>query len=208
MLPMQKLSPRTTDSPRVLSLLPGRVRVHLPNWSGEVPELEAALAQLKGVKAARANTLTGNVLVQFDPGKVSADQLIRQLTSYAAAHTRNSWPSPAEPTNGPQPPSGRAAVAQAVVTGTLGHAAVDTVFYTAAGAATALGWTWFGTLAVVHLALDVIVWGMTLRPLALYLQGKPSDRSLNGRNRLCHSCQDDYGRDKFNEKGRIAIAQR
>ncbi|MDQ3318224.1 MAG: hypothetical protein M3522_12960, partial [Actinomycetota bacterium] len=46
----------------------GRVRVRLPGWSGRGQRgLEARLRRVWGVLAARANPLTGNALIRFDP---------------------------------------------------------------------------------------------------------------------------------------------
>ncbi len=46
----------------------GRVRVRLPGWSGRGQRgLEARLRRVWGVLGARANPLTGNVLIRFDP---------------------------------------------------------------------------------------------------------------------------------------------
>ena len=72
---------------------------------------------------------------------------------------------------------GKKVVVRAVVGGTLGHAAVDTLFYTSVAAATALGWTWVAPLAATHVVLDVFVWGFALRPVAQHLMTKPRGTS-------------------------------
>jgi hypothetical protein len=52
----------------VVHALPGRVRVHLPGWSGQRPQLlEDRLRRVRGVRTVQANPLTGNVLIHFDP---------------------------------------------------------------------------------------------------------------------------------------------
>src|SRR5262249_8013407 len=54
--------------PLTLSATPGRVRLHLPAWSGTGPRhLEQRLRQVSGVRQVQANPLTHNVLVQYDP---------------------------------------------------------------------------------------------------------------------------------------------
>jgi hypothetical protein len=66
-----------TAAPRVVHSLPGRVRVHLPGWSRpELTSLEHRLRQARGVRGVRANALTGNVLIHFDPGVVDMTKLL------------------------------------------------------------------------------------------------------------------------------------
>jgi uncharacterized membrane protein YbaN (DUF454 family) len=58
----------------------GRLRVHLPHWSGERrDELIAAVRGLVGVTDAEASRVTGNVLILFEPHRVSADALLAAL---------------------------------------------------------------------------------------------------------------------------------
>lgn len=57
----------------------GRVRVHLPAWSGQGKrEIEAKVKQLLGVMSVRANSITGNALICFNPDQISE----QQITSY------------------------------------------------------------------------------------------------------------------------------
>lgn len=64
----------------VLHALAGRMRVHLPNWSGQRPRhIERRLRQLPGVKHVEANPLTHNVLIGFDQQQVSQDALLTRL---------------------------------------------------------------------------------------------------------------------------------
>ncbi len=54
--------------PRLVHAMPGRVRLHLPGRSSQgLRGVEAQLRQTLGVRSAEANSLTGNVLVHFDP---------------------------------------------------------------------------------------------------------------------------------------------
>jgi hypothetical protein len=74
-----------TLGPRVLHRLPGRFRVHLTGWSGQRPrEIEQAIARVPGVHAARADSLTGNVLVHFDPRSITEARLTVELDQVAA----------------------------------------------------------------------------------------------------------------------------
>lgn len=64
------------EEPRLIHALPGRVRVHLPEWTGRGQRtLETRLRQVPGVRSAQANPLTGNLLVCFDPA-VTDDQMV------------------------------------------------------------------------------------------------------------------------------------
>ncbi|GAC1345795.1 MAG: hypothetical protein NVSMB27_08380 [Ktedonobacteraceae bacterium] len=62
------MSVAVAEKPRVLHTVPGRLRVHLPAWTGQGKRsLETQLRQEQGVQSVQANTLTGNILIQFDP---------------------------------------------------------------------------------------------------------------------------------------------
>jgi uncharacterized membrane protein YbaN (DUF454 family) len=58
----------------------GRLRVHLPHWSGtHDDQIVASLRRLRGVTHAEANPLTGNVLLLFEPRQTTAQALIEML---------------------------------------------------------------------------------------------------------------------------------
>jgi uncharacterized membrane protein YbaN (DUF454 family) len=58
----------------------GRLRVHLPHWSGARGEaISAGLRRFPGVTHAEANPLTGNVLILFEPRQTSARALLEAL---------------------------------------------------------------------------------------------------------------------------------
>jgi cation-transporting ATPase I len=65
--------------PQIIHALPGRVRIHLPEWSGGRRHLESDLRRLPGVRRAQANPATGNVLVQFDPAVTGPQALLAAL---------------------------------------------------------------------------------------------------------------------------------
>ena len=70
------MSVAVAEEPRVLHTVPGRVRVYVPGWSGQGKRsIETRLREVRGVRSAQANALTGNILVQFDP-KVTNEQTI------------------------------------------------------------------------------------------------------------------------------------
>lgn len=65
------------EEPRIVHAIPGRVRVHLPDWDGRGQRgLEAQLRGLRGVLGARANPLTRNVLVRFDPAETDEQSIL------------------------------------------------------------------------------------------------------------------------------------
>src|SRR5258707_344758 len=73
------MSVAVAEEPRVLHTVPGRVRVHVPGWSGQGKRsLETRLREVQGVWSAQANALTGNILLQFDP-TVTNEQTVLAL---------------------------------------------------------------------------------------------------------------------------------
>ncbi len=65
------------SAPRVLRSCAGRVRIHLPDWTGVNPAaLEAALRGVRGVRRARANPTTQNVLIEYDETRLDRDSLL------------------------------------------------------------------------------------------------------------------------------------
>ncbi len=58
----------------------GRLRVHLPAWSGTGADaLADQLRRLHGVRDAQASRLTGNVLILFDPRQTRSEILLGEL---------------------------------------------------------------------------------------------------------------------------------
>jgi hypothetical protein len=135
--------------PQVLSLTPGRLRVHLPGWHGErADRIEARLRAVPGVRAVQANPLTGNVLVRFDPA-AAVPTILAAL--------------PRQPEPGPD--NGLSSVSSFVrfgVRGLLGHAAVDALWFGAGSLGQSLGVPLAGALGSLHILLDVVVWGLAL----------------------------------------------
>jgi uncharacterized membrane protein YbaN (DUF454 family) len=69
-----------TQKASIVRSSPGRLRVHLPQWSGKRDvELVARLRQLPGVTHAEASSVTGNILVLFRPQQVSEQALLEVL---------------------------------------------------------------------------------------------------------------------------------
>jgi hypothetical protein len=68
-----------TATPRVVHSLPGRLRIHAPEWARAEAEAQARLRALDGVDAVRASAATGNVLVHFDAQRLDADRVLDAL---------------------------------------------------------------------------------------------------------------------------------
>jgi hypothetical protein len=72
--------PTSAPDPVVLHAIPGRVRLHLPGLSGPAwSQVETMLRQTAGVRSARANPWTGNVLVHFDPRATNPASLLASV---------------------------------------------------------------------------------------------------------------------------------
>ena len=141
---------------RVLSLVPGRVRLHLPGWAGDGRHrLEAELRRARGVRSVQANPLTGNVLIHFDPQATTPEALLG-----VAARLRNGWPARGE---GGRRGGRRRDLLRAGLRGLLGHALVDTLIYTVTFTQP-FGLPLAG-LGALHLGLDVVAWGVALAPV-------------------------------------------
>ena len=67
-----------------MHLTPGRLRLRMPERRGDerfAQQVEAALARMPGVTQARANPVTGSILVLFDPRQLDALQILAELES-------------------------------------------------------------------------------------------------------------------------------
>lgn len=69
---------------RVRHSLSGRLRAHVPHVRGiDRQAVERRVGRLPGVRSARANAVTGNVLVHFDPLATDEDALLAHLSDLA-----------------------------------------------------------------------------------------------------------------------------
>ena len=93
------MSAVVAEEPRLIHALPGRIRVHVPGLSGAVEHrLETHLRALPGVRSARANGLTSNILICFDPAVTDEQRLlslVRADTPDEPAQTDTTARSPA-----------------------------------------------------------------------------------------------------------------
>jgi uncharacterized membrane protein YbaN (DUF454 family) len=68
------------QEPSVVHSSYGRLRVHLPHWSGMGDEqIATAVRRLPGVIDVEANPLTGNVLIRFEPRQTGVAALFEAL---------------------------------------------------------------------------------------------------------------------------------
>ncbi len=74
------MSATVADEAYVLHTLPGRVRLHLPWWTGKGKStIETALRQEPGIRSVQASPATGNVLIQFDPSVTSEQDVLHEV---------------------------------------------------------------------------------------------------------------------------------
>ena len=74
------MSAIATEDPEVIHALPGRLRVHLPGWSGQgKSSLETHIRRIKGVEHVQATPATGNILLSFDSAKINEPTLLESL---------------------------------------------------------------------------------------------------------------------------------
>lgn len=70
---------------QILSLIPGRVRIHLPAWVGDASTpLEEALTSMPGIHSVEANPITRNVLVRFDPQILDPESILFCLQPFGS----------------------------------------------------------------------------------------------------------------------------
>ena len=82
------MSVAVAEEPRVLHRVPGRVRVHLPAWTGQGKRyIETRLRQVPGVRSVQANSLTGNILIQFDPTVIDEQHILEVVRTLEADTT-------------------------------------------------------------------------------------------------------------------------
>ncbi|HEY3993321.1 MAG TPA: haloacid dehalogenase, partial [Ktedonobacteraceae bacterium] len=84
--------------PRVLHTIAGRVRLHVPGWSGQGKrQIEAQLHQMQGIERVQANPATGNVLISFDPATLNERTIIHAVQTLDLEHLRDQRAEPVPP---------------------------------------------------------------------------------------------------------------
>jgi hypothetical protein len=150
------------EPPRVLSLIPGRIRLHLSSDMGDsVQRLKDRLSRIEGVESVQANALTGNVLIRFDKRAMDADALLAKLNRVLVEPPNGKRLSSAVLPNTDRPGRAGYSPLRVVVRGILGHAVVDSLWFGAGFLGSAMGLPLSG-LGPLHLLMDVVVWTMAL----------------------------------------------
>ncbi|HXR64360.1 MAG TPA: haloacid dehalogenase, partial [Ktedonobacteraceae bacterium] len=84
--------------PRVLHTITGRMRVHVPEWSGQGRlQIENRLRQLQGVQHIQANPITSTILVVFDPELLSKQAILQEIQALDLEQIKNLPVEPARP---------------------------------------------------------------------------------------------------------------
>jgi hypothetical protein len=164
-----------TNGLQVLSLIPGRMRLHLEVWTGTQPDaIEACLRQLRGVEAVQANPVTGNVLIHFRPQATNLAAIVPALHHFFPAEklAGGRLDTEAVPDSASDSTSRLGKVA---VRGIVGHACVDSVYFGAGFLGRSLGLPLMGWLGPLHLLFDIAVWSAALASVR-----KPSPAKLEG----------------------------
>lgn len=88
----------TGVEPRLLHAVTGRVRVHLPGWSGQGKRLlEREVHRLQGIQRVQANPVTSNLLVIFDPQILSQQVVLHTLQALDLTAFNTQLPQVAHP---------------------------------------------------------------------------------------------------------------
>lgn len=145
---------------RVLSVIPGRLRLHLTGWTnGSAERIEDFLRRINGVKSVQANLLTRNVLVQFDPLVTDADTLLAKLSKAVDELANDEGSVSANASCSDQPANAGRSLLRVGMRGLLGHAVVDSLWFGAGFLGSAMGLPLAG-LGPLHFLMDVAVWTM------------------------------------------------
>lgn len=84
--------------PCILHTSAGRVRVHVPAWSGQGKRaVEQRLQRVQGVQHVQANPPTGNVLIVFDPAALSERAILQAVQELDLARINREPIEPAPP---------------------------------------------------------------------------------------------------------------
>lgn len=146
----------------VLSFIPGRIRLRLSGWNGDKAEwIEYRLHRINGVHSARANPLTGTILVQFDNRSRDADTVLAKLREVMDELANDDWHASAAESCMQQPANAGRSILRIGVRGLLGHAVVDSLWFGAGFVGSAMGLPLAG-LGPLHVLMDIAVWTMAL----------------------------------------------
>ncbi len=86
------------EGSRLIHAIPGRMRAHLPGWTGSGQrKLETQLRQVQGVRTVQANPLTRNLVIHFDPATTDAATVLAAIRTHKLDTTRLQEAAPALP---------------------------------------------------------------------------------------------------------------
>jgi hypothetical protein len=143
---------------RVLSLIPGRVRLHLPgSTTDDAQRIEDHLLRIKEVKSAQANPLTRNILIHFDHRTTDADTLLAKLNVVLGELPDDKRPASVGWSDTHVQANAGYSPVRVVVRGLLGHAVVDSLWFGAGFLGSAMGLPLAG-LGPLHVLMDLAVW--------------------------------------------------
>ncbi len=150
----------SAESFRVLSVIPGRLRLHLAGWRNVSAErIEDRLRRINGVKTVQANPLTRNVLIHFDLLVTNVDTLLAKLNKAVDELSNDEGYVPADESRSDPPANAGRSLLRVGVRGLLGHAVVDSIWFGAGFLGSAMGLPLAG-LGPLHVLMDVSVWTM------------------------------------------------
>ncbi len=150
----------SAESFQVLSVIPGRLRLHLAGWrNGSAERIEDHLRRINGVKSVQANPLTRNVLMHFDLLATNADTLLAKLNKAVDELSNDEGCVPADESRSDPPANAGRSLLRVGVRGLLGHAVVDSLWFGAGFLGSAMGLPLAG-LGPLHVLMDVAVWTM------------------------------------------------
>jgi cation-transporting ATPase I len=86
-----------TATPQIVHGLPGRLRIHAPEWTQAPGRLEQRLRALEGVERVQASALTGNVLVCFDAARLERDRVLALLADFEPRNVASDEPTVESP---------------------------------------------------------------------------------------------------------------
>lgn len=78
-------------SVEIASYLPGRIRLYSKSMVGNptlAREVESQVSSFREIDSVEANTLTGSILIQYEPEKLRQNSELRKVEEYIMTHAR------------------------------------------------------------------------------------------------------------------------
>ncbi|HEY7329001.1 MAG TPA: hypothetical protein VH592_15265 [Gemmataceae bacterium] len=164
----------------VLSHVPGRIRLHVPWGMAEGRGfIQNRIHRIDGVQRVQVNPLTGNVLVHFDHRFMNQKVLLAKMTAILEELSNEKSPGLDSRSTITPPADAACSPARFVVSGLLGHAIVDSLWFGAGFLGSAMGLPLAG-LGPLHVLMDIVVWVNALSGEP-GLNHVPSEKQRSGR---------------------------